>query len=276
MHEPCVGHTMIFTMATDPKISLIFVNYQSFWYLSLALQSLFSVEGHIQLFEVVVVNNDRKESQALRCLSETLHFRLVEVAENKGFGAGANAGAVCARGDILGFINPDILWQKPILNQVVRSFQDWQGILGIRLLNSEGEGEPFSFGHFPTLRRLLGDNLTALPSLSGLPSENQPDWVSGAALFVPRTVFERMTGFDEGFFLYFEDVDFCLRARASGYRASRDESLALVHAGGKSFSSHSSQKQHYYHSQERYYQKHRPHTEFFLIAFLRRCFFFSV
>ncbi|MFZ3031907.1 MAG: glycosyltransferase [Candidatus Moraniibacteriota bacterium] len=231
----------------------------------MALRSLFSIERGLTNFEVIVVNNDEKEEWALRCLAEKLPFRLVSSAKNVGFGGGANLGAAQATGEIIGFLNPDILWKTPILSRIDTFFQSQkQHILGINLVGEDGESEPWSSGVAPSLWELFKNNVLPQSFRQRISTKNQLEWVSGGGLFLEKRFFQSLGGFDEGFFLYFEDVDLCVRARAQEMWVSCDAEIMLRHLGGKSFSDVARQKKYFYASQIQYFTKHRPVVE-------RRC-----
>lgn len=252
-------------MEKNPLISLIFVNYHSVWQLSLALRSLFSIERGPTSFEVIVVNNDQKEEWALRYLAERLPFRFVSSAKNSGFGGGANLGAAQATGEIIGFLNPDILWQEPILSRIEVFFQSHeQDILGINLVGEDGENEPWSRGAFPSLWELFKNNVLPQSFRQRISTKNQLEWVSGGGLFLEKRFFQSLGGFDEDFFLYFEDVDLCVRAQAQEMQVSCDSEIMLRHLGGKSFADVARQKKYFYASQIQYFAKHRP-------VFEKRC-----
>lgn len=248
------------------------MNYRSVFDLSLALKSLFYFESERSLFEVIVVNNDPGEEQALLALGEKLQIRVYCLKENIGFGKAVNVGVAQARGEVIGLLNPDTEWRQTILSEIRQLFRGKteEQILGIRLLSATGKPEPFSFGKAPSLFSLLKHNLPFLwyREKTGV----NPDWVSAAALFLSKPLFQRLKGFDEQFFLYFEDVDLCLRAMKQGAAIILSNRFALVHHGGKSFSSNYEQKRHYFASQRRYYEKHRPAWEYFLLRILQRAF----
>ena len=256
-------------MEIKPEFSLIFVNFRSVWYLSLALHKIFAIERERDLFEVIVVNNDQRETRALERLAEQFSFRLVQTKNNLGFGGGANAGAAVARGRIFGFLNPDTEWQHPMLVQMATSFEEAQQpqLLGLVLTNECGVREAWSAGVTPSLGRLIMRKcLPFLGDMTGI-SVEKPEWTSGGALFVSREAFQRVAGFDERFFLYFEDVDFCRRAHKVGIPLVIDARFVILHRGGRSFHSHKSQKQYYYRSQRYYFAKHRPTVEGSLLHF---------
>ncbi len=265
---------MIFTMAANPRISIIFVNYQSVWPLSLALRSLFLVEQELDLFEVIVVNNDNREQRALEQLAHYLPFRLVSSGTNIGFGQGANIGASLARGKIIGFLNPDTEWLEKRLKEV-EGFMEKQpvpSILGFRLVDREGKQEPWSSGKTPNFAQLFFNNLPLLGFLRNFSENETLDWVSGGGLFIFREDFLGLGGFDKDFFLYFEDVDLCLRAKQRGMAVKCHHRFSLLHSGGKSFSSQSRQKRDFYASQSLYFHKHRPAFESVLVRLLHSFF----
>lgn len=265
----------IFFMNSQPKISLIFVNYRSARYLEEALKSLFSFEKETDLFEVIVVNNDNAEREVLLELNKSFRFLLIQNNDNVGFGAGNNKGAKQAKGSILGFINPDIFWTGASLLAIEKFFDEKKetGILGMTMLDEEGKTEKWSVGEEPSLVTLFRNNLFLIKNLF---SKTQKisffDWVSGGALFIRKDIFSLANGFDEQFFLYFEDVDLCKKVRNLGFSIVRHSDYIITHLGGKSKHSTILQKKQFYISQKKYFKKHRPLWENKILQFLH--FFF--
>jgi hypothetical protein len=258
-------------MNAKPVISLIFVNYRSVRYLAKALESLFSFERDRDLFEVIVVNNDTSESKDLAILRQSFPFLLLESGSNTGFGSGNNRGAGSARGNILGFINPDVLWTGTYLRSIQHLFFQEKkiGVLGMALLTEDNHPEVWSVGMAPSIFRLVQNNLfpssQAFWKKAGL---SFPDWVSGGALFIRTEIFSEIGGFDERFFLYFEDVDLCSAVRKRGFSVAYNPTFSLIHLGGKSKHSQALQKQHFYASQRKYFDKRRPGWESKLLSVL--------
>mgnify|MGYP003393682782 CR=1 FL=1 len=251
------------------------MNYRSAQYLNGALASLFSFEQEGDFFEVIVVNNDPLESEALRLLKQAFPFFLIESGGNVGFGRGNNLGAKKARGKILAFINPDVLWTGMHLRSIAAVFAEQQmiGILGMALLNADKEPEAWSAGREPSLLNLLRNNV--LPEKQALwqrPELFFPDWVSGGGLCIRQALFSAIGGFDERYFLYFEDVDLCAAARQRGFSVARHTAFPLLHLGGKSQHSTRSQKKHFYASQRQYFAKHRPRWEWMILSWLQALF----
>ncbi|OGI31569.1 MAG: hypothetical protein A3G09_04620 [Candidatus Moranbacteria bacterium RIFCSPLOWO2_12_FULL_48_12] len=264
-----------FFMSANPSISLIFVNYRSARHLVAALESLFSFEQASDSFEIIAVNNDPAESAAFQALKQIFPLLLIESGENSGFSRGNNLGARQARGRILGFINPDVLWTGVHLQKIAQVFdKDTRiGVLGMTLLDTKRRPEAWSSGKEPSLTTLFLNNF--FPARRAARQEREPffpDWVSGGALFIRKELFAEIGGFDERFFLYFEDVDLCKEVRHRGFSVARHPEFSLIHLGGKSRESRRLQKKYYALSQREYFRKHRPKWEGAVLGFLQ--FFF--
>lgn len=262
-------------MNASPSISLIFVNYRSAQYLAAALESLFSFEQEPGFFEIIVANNDPAESTALRALRQIYPFFLIESAGNNGFSRGNNLGARQAKGEILGFINPDVLWMGACLRKITQVFdEDRQtGVLGMALLDEKKRPEAWSVGPDPSLAAFLLNNLFPLrKGFSAREKTFSADWVSGGALFIRKGIFADIGGFDERFFLYFEDADLCKAVRERGFSVVCHPEFPLIHLGGKSQESKRLQKKHFYASQQKYFEKHRPAWERSVLKFFHSFF----
>ena len=259
----------IFFMNTNPRVSLIFVNYRSARYLFNALESLFSFEQERNFFEVIIVNNDVSERSALEALERSFPIRLIENGRNSGFGEGSNIGAKQARGEFLGFINPDILWTGICLSDLIGAFDEKIGVLGMQILSENKEEEAWSAGKEPSLAGLFCNNVFPCRRAYWRNSDlSFPDWVSGGALFIRKDLFFSVGGFDKRFFLYFEDVDLCKKVRNYGHLVARYAKCSLIHLGGKSISSKRFQKKCFYDSQKKYFEKYRPVWENKLLGLL--------
>lgn len=246
--------------------SLIFVNYRSIFRLSQSLRSLRSIRKSFPSIEIIVVNQDTSERRIAKEWSDLEGFRLLQ-RENLGFASGANAGAAIASGRYLGFLNPDTLYSSGDFQAIEALFASDErlGIVGATLCDAAGEQERWSFGRELTLLRLFLWNIFPANIFCGT---TRIDWVSGGALFVRRSVFETLRGFDAAFFLYFEDMDICVRARMAGFSIQSTPGLRLFHRGGVSFSSRRIQKEWHRESQRLYFAKHRPFWEQWILSLL--------
>jgi GT2 family glycosyltransferase len=177
--------------------------------------------------------------------------RVIRPGSNVGFAAGCNLGLEAAAGsDLVVLLNPDVELESGFLPRVAALA--WPADLaarGPKVLTPAGEVEQSARG-FPTARtgalgrtsliarlaprsRLVQRELRAEPA-SGA---RDVDWVSGACLIAPRDRFESIGVLDEGYFMYWEDADWCRRAHDRGMRVEYEPALTVVHHQGSSSAS---------------------------------------
>ena len=241
---------------SSPKISCIYINYRSVDLLEASLKSLFSHEVDYKNKEIIVINNDESENVAIQALAELYLVKLIPSPGNIGFAKAANKAAQSATGEMLFFVNPDTKWHQPVLNVIQKHFTDaTQGVVGIGLCSQSHVFEKGNGGAFLSWGNLLSLKKKEKPQEQ---SVKEVDWVSGGALACTKKEFISLGGFDEQFFMYFEDMDFCKKIRSHGKKVLLDQSVSLIHFRGKSHSSKRSQKHIYDVSLHSYVRKHWP------------------
>jgi len=184
-----------------PILSVVIIDYKAQKYLP---QCLESIKSKVAVnYEVVVIDNNKT---------------------NRGFAKACNIGAKKAKGRYLLFLNPDTQIIKADFDELI-SFLDNHlkvGVIGLKILLENGSDQPYSYGQkFGIFSKL------------GLLPGRRLDWVSGGAMVVRRKLFERLGGFDERFFMYFEDQDLCLRAKDLGFKVELWDGVEVVHFGGR-------------------------------------------
>ena len=165
--------------------------------------------------------------------SKFINFKFFRNPENLGFVGGNNVGAKLCRGNIIVFLNNDTMVDPYWLDEPAKLFENPKiGIIqsNLRLLNNPEV--PDSIGHcisaigLPIENYFLMDEpRRPIPIFSG----------KGAALFVRRDLFERLNGFDEDYFFYFEETDLCWRARLLGYEVYFSPRSVVLHKGSGTF-----------------------------------------
>ena len=222
--------------------SIIIVSYNTKEILGRCLDSLPSG------LEVIVVDNGSKDGSAEFLAGQNIKKVLNQ--NNLGFAAACNQGARLASGEFLLFLNSDARLNEATLKALAEVFESSPkvGIAAPKLIDETAKDEPFAFGCWPTWLGLLRGNLKT--------DASRADWVSGAALAIRRVIFESLGGFDERFFMYFEDVDLCWRTKALGYDIVISEAASVVHQRGASNSDERLRKKYYRRSQMLYFKKH--------------------
>jgi N-acetylglucosaminyl-diphospho-decaprenol L-rhamnosyltransferase len=255
-----------------PSLDVIIVNWNTGPLLAECLQSVASVEApDLRIERVVVVDNCSSDRSAEDLDTAGLPVRLVRNPENLGFARACNQGASGSRADYLLFLNPDTRLLPDSLSRPVAFMESRQaasvGICGVRNVGDEGQVMP-STARFPTLRIFIG-KMTGLsevlpavfPTQFLRPEETETsrfvDHVIGAFFLIRRSLFEDLGGFDERFFLYYEEVDLSLRARQLGFRSYYCAEASVYHRGrASSDQAVSDSFSHHLHSRIRYAFKH--------------------
>jgi len=200
--------------------------------------------------ELVLVDNASRDGvpQALaRAYEHDERVRVVYNHANLGFGPAVNVGARQAQGDALLVLNPDCMLEPDTLSRVLdvqRAHPD-AGVIGVVVCDPDGTPDPASRRRDPLLRRSLNEmtgrvkrdasRYEGVDVPGPMPDDViETENVSGALMLLPRAAFERLHGFDEGYFLHCEDLDLCRRARDAGYKVLLAGDVRVRHAKGGS------------------------------------------
>jgi GT2 family glycosyltransferase len=259
-------------------VSVILVNHND---LKRTREAVKSVRQWSPESEIIIVDNNSTRGTVESLGREFPDIRVVSLSENRGFGAGNNKGAAATHGEFLFFLNSDtlLLEDTPALLAAMMKADPQIAACGPRLVNGDNSFQ-LSFGPDPSLlnewklrriRRGLQKRDTSVRarSESRFLRKREVDWLTGAALMVRRDVFEKVKGFDETFFVYFEDADLCRRIRELGLKVLFCPSSSVVHFGGnRRLNLGSTVALEYRRSQLHYYQKHIGG----LSSFLLRCY----
>jgi GT2 family glycosyltransferase len=229
--------------------AVLIVNYRTYDALNRCLASLapyLAVDD-----EVVVVDYESDERQLARAVGGSVPgvpVVTVPRRDNRGFAAGVNLAAGRSRAPFLLLLNPDTIVEGP----VIRMLETWLtshpdvGVAGARVLNQDGTVQQTA-RRFPDITTLVGGRtawLTRRFPENWLSRRNllahgpgaavEVDWLSGACLMTRRDIFDAIGGFDESFFLYWEDADYCRRVAAAGFRRVYVQTDPVRHLVGAS------------------------------------------
>jgi Predicted glycosyltransferases len=220
-------------------LGIVVVTYNSEHVVSGLLDSLTAGLAGVEA-DVIVVDNDSIDGTVtlLECRDNVVVLR----SENHGYAAGINRGvAELPDAKAILVLNPDVRLAPGAVPALLESLQlPNTGIVAPRVVDGHGALHR-SMRREPTLGRALGLGRTGIPWLSEYVSEAdayaQPqvaDWALGAALLISRHCFDALGGWDESFFLYSEETDFCLRARDMGLLTRYTPAAEVMHIGGQS------------------------------------------
>jgi hypothetical protein len=151
-------------------------------------------------------------------------------AQPKGFGANHNAAFHRVRGGYFCVLNPDVrLTSDPFV--LISRLGEGIGIVAPQVLSLTGNIQPTA-RHLPTPWRIAGRLLGIPPKDYDMASGVvRPDWVGGMFMLFTHAAYKAVNGFDERFFMYYEDVDLCARLRLLGYAVQVDPAVTVIHDG---------------------------------------------
>jgi GT2 family glycosyltransferase len=229
----------------DKKLAdIVIVNWNSGKQLENCLNSIKNYKDD-NVGDIVIVDNGSIDS-SLDIVLDDIDIFIKHMAKNFGFAYACNVGSVASQATYLLFLNPDAELLGGGLKKAIDFMQSPEavniGICGVRLIDENGHTQRHC-AHFPTWRTYLGQVMGLQHFLPRqFPphfmiefdhlSSREVDQVIGAFFLVRREVFEKLGGFDERFFVYFEELDFSLRARQAGWRTWYLAEAVAFHKGG--------------------------------------------
>jgi GT2 family glycosyltransferase len=249
-------------------LSIILVNYNGANFLYDCLNSI-NQFVNCSDYEVIIVDNSSTDD-SVKIIKENFPLvKLICSQDNLGFGKANNLAVKYAQGRYLLFLNTDTILiedtPKILVNYLTQNKD--VGVAGSRITFQDGSYQ-LSCGNLPNLLmefiykiRALLDNrwhhiLSKIYDKIYL-NVQEVSWVTGACMMMRRDIFEKLGGFDESFFMYFEDVDICKRVHEVGFKVIYYPKTSLIHlSGGSSQSIKKKVNVYYRDSQLYYYQKH--------------------
>ncbi len=226
-------------MGNAIDVSIIIVSFNTKQLLDDCLSSVYaSLDGNRIKAEVIVVDNVSKDGSVEMVKKKYSKVVLIANKENVGFGKANNQGIRVAKGEHILLLNSDTVVQNDAISKLVSFSADHpDAFVGPKLFNADGSPQT-SGGPFFTLpvvfaALFLKGDYTGVTRQS--PDETRfLDWVSGACIIAPRKLFLDDLFFDEGIFMYMEEVDLLMRARAKGYRTLFYHEAHITHLGSGS------------------------------------------
>jgi GT2 family glycosyltransferase len=257
------------------ELSVLLVNFNDRPHLGECLSSIENTAGSLA-YEIIVVDNDSADgSQAYI----TRHFPKVKLIANNvnlGFAKANNQGIRESCGEFILFLNTDAAVQPGALDRLIGELRSdpKAGAVGPALLRGSHSYQ-VSFGRrvnfFSELLQKLVLNPYFKYALKWSRKKRRVGWLSAACLLVRRTALLSVAGFDEDFFIYFEDLDLCLRIKKAGWTLVFLPQARVFHVGGATTSTHLvAGRFEYRKSQLAFYNKHGSKTSRFLLRLYLR------
>ncbi len=244
------------------ELSVVIINWNTATLLQQCLSTVVSSVDALE-GEVIVIDNASTDGSPKMVEQEFSTVHLIRNSKNIGFARANNQGWRTSNGEYVLFLNSDTIALPKALPQLMEFMDNHPdaGACSPRLSRADGTTQPFAFGGDPTpmyllrrgfarllLRRPLHDWETRAPL--------SVDWVSGACLLARRAALEQIDGWNEKFFMYFEDNDLCLRMRRAGWKIFYAPQATITHLGGASLAQSKTRTRFYDASLRYFYRKH--------------------
>lgn len=254
------------------ELSIVIVNFNSGKYLYETIRSIYDQAPEIN-FEIIVVDNNSSDNSVEKVKESFSDVKVIELKENTGFASANNSGVKSSLGEYILILNNDTEIFKNSIEVLLSEIKENPDYGIISPLLQYGDGSPqLSFGSDPGLiseffLKYFSKTLYNIRLfLSRGNFEKDVDWISGACFLISSDLYNRLGGFDERFFLYYEDADLGKRIREEGFTNHITSKSKIIHFLGKSTGPLFSdllpviKKGHLY-----YYRKHNTKTSFTLL-----------
>lgn len=248
-------------------ISAVIVSFNTAPLLKRAIASIQESSESVGDVEIIVIDNASEDGSPEMVRTEFPEVRLVRLTQNHGFAAGTNMGIRMARGGQVLLLNPDAELKAGCLKSLVAFLEahPWVAAVGPRLEYPDGAPQDSAFrfpdlgqiflDFFPLHHRLLGSSFNGRYQPSSQP--HPIDHPLGACMLISRAAIDDIGLLDEGFFMYCEEVDWCMRAHERGWQIYHDPEAVAIHHSGKSTEQRSGAMFEQLHrSRRRLYAKH--------------------
>lgn len=220
-------------------LSIIIVNHNSWFVLEKCLQSIENQKKDNT--EVIIIDNNSTENLFNIFKKKYNKFIWINRKKNLGFSKACNLGAEIANYNYFLFLNPDTELENNCLSRLTKKVVKFpSSILSISQENSKGKRK-FPYGNFLNIKSFNGAIRFLFRLLSFENRKNNhkkpflsPDWVSGSFFLIDKKNFYKLNGWDEDYWMYFEDMDLCKRAKNMGIRVILINSISCIHHHGKS------------------------------------------
>jgi len=217
-------------------LSIVIVCYKGWDRLNRCLETLYLYSGKSFTMEVIVVNNNPGDYAFNEIEKRFTKFRFIHNTVNGGYSNGCNLGAAKAAGDCLLILNPDTVAKEEEILKLLQAAKSDPSfyIISCRQVREDGK-ESKAMGSFPWHKKMTSGKGS---EYSGNKNSNQsiifPDWVSGSIMMIRKEIFNSLKGFDEDFWMYYEDVDLCRRAGDAGGKIAFYNDITVEHDHGGS------------------------------------------
>lgn len=246
-------------------ISIVIVNYNVRYFLEQCILSIIDASKKLAI-EIIVVDNNSTDDSVSFLQKKYPHINLIANKENIGFSKANNQGVSIAKGEYVLILNPDTVIAEDTLETVFNFAKTNQniGILGVKLIDGSGNFLPESKRGIPTPRVSFNKLFGISSSQKGKYyathlMENESGVVAvlvGAFMFLKKSIYNEVKGFDEDYFMYGEDIDLCYKVLNKGYQNYYFADTQVIHYKGESTKKDLIYLKYFHNAMKTFYKKH--------------------
>lgn len=268
-------------------VSIVIVNYNTRQMTAECIDSVFAKTNWVE-FEIILVDNASTDGSK-EFFEKDRRITYIYNNDNLGFGRANNIGAKYASGKYLFLLNSDTLIATD--NAIGEFFNYMEShpntaSCGGNLINENGEGIG-SYGHFPSLLQVFSgigfyrlyknyhkEKLSLYQKIYKKDIHNV-DYIIGADIFIKQEIFNRVNGFDEDFFMYYEETDLYWRLNKAGYKSVIIPNIKIIHLEGQSSKAKSQKNTNInklkllYKSEALFFRKNKPRYQIIILKILK-------
>lgn len=265
-------------------VSVIIVNYNVRFFLEQCILSVKAASKNFKI-EIIVVDNNSSDDSCKIIKENFPEVVLIQNKDNVGFAKANNIGVQQAQGKYILVLNPDTVVSEDVFDKILPfvNLHADLGILGVKLIDGSGRFLPESKRGIPTPKisfgKLFGkSNRSAKKYYAAHILENEISEVEilvGAFMFLKRTVYLDVGGFDETYFMYGEDIDLSYKVLRRGYKNYYYPNTQVIHYKGESTVKNYENLNHFYKAMKIFYKKYfkRNYLYNFIMSAGMQCWF---
>lgn len=216
-------------MQNDPKISISIVSHGQGELVRRLLKSIQYYEPLVN-HEIILTENLLEKSASINDIDGN-GIRKIINEKPKSFAANHNQAFLVAKGEFFCILNPDVIFIEDIISPLIENVHQGIGDVVAPIVKDSANRVQDSFRPLPSPSEFLFRGISRKSEVIPFPDSKYiyPDWLAGIFLLLRSNSFDQLGGFDERYKMYFEDVDFSLRARLRGMRLLINSDYSIVH-----------------------------------------------
>nr|WP_321230696.1 glycosyltransferase family 2 protein [uncultured Psychroserpens sp.] len=243
------------------KLSVIILNYNVRHFLELCIKSVEAALIHIDS-EIIVIDNLSEDDSCDMVKRQFPEVTLIENSKNYGFSKGNNIAVKQAKGEYLCILNPDTVVAEDTFEMLLNFSEEHKnlGILGCKLVDGQGRFLPESKRYVPTpkvaLKKMLGFSDSYYVKELDETAVGVIPVLVGAFMLLKKSIYDEVSGFDEDYFMYGEDVDLSYKVGELGYDNMYNGKTTVIHYKGESTLKDKVYAKRFYGAMQIFYKKH--------------------